>query len=40
VGSVDYDPSTTPPTFKIDITWQEPGLNPVTYTSIIQVPTF
>jgi len=39
-GAVDYDGSTKPPTFKIDVTWQEPGLNAVTYTSTIQVPAF
>jgi len=40
VGSVDYKTDTTPPTFTIDITWQEPGVNVVRYTSIIQVPGF
>ena len=39
-GSVDYDGSTTPPTFTIDIKWQEPGLNEVRYTSTIEVPSF
>jgi type IV pilus assembly protein PilV len=39
-GSVRYDAGTTPPTFTIDVAWQEPGLNVVTYTSTIQVPAF
>jgi type IV pilus assembly protein PilV len=39
-GSVDYDGATTPPTFRIDVTWQEPGLSPVTYTSTLQLPVF
>ena len=39
-GRVRYNAATTPPTFTIDVTWQEPGLNAVTYTSIIQVPAF
>jgi type IV pilus assembly protein PilV len=39
-GAINYDASTTPPTYTIDVTWQEPGLNPVTYRSTIQVPTF
>ncbi|HZF28852.1 MAG TPA: type IV pilus modification protein PilV [Gammaproteobacteria bacterium] len=40
IGSLDYKSDTTPPTFTIDIKWQEPGLNVVSYTSIIQVPAF
>jgi type IV pilus assembly protein PilV len=39
-GAVDYDGATIPPTFKIKITWQEPGLREVTYQSDIQVPAF
>jgi type IV pilus assembly protein PilV len=39
-GAVAYDGGTTPPTFRIDVTWQEPGLNSVTYTSTLQLPAF
>ena len=37
-GVVQYAP-TAPPTFTIQITWQETGLGAVNYQSIVRVPT-
>ena len=37
-GVVQYAP-TVPPTFTIQVTWQETGLGAVNYQSIIRVPT-
>ncbi|HEX5045531.1 MAG TPA: type IV pilus modification protein PilV [Gammaproteobacteria bacterium] len=39
-GTINYDPSTTPPTYTIDVGWQEPGLAVVHYVATIQVPAF
>ena len=39
-GTIGYNPATTPPTYTIDIGWQEPGLAVVHYISTIQVPAF
>jgi hypothetical protein len=37
VGAVQVV-GTTPPTFTINVTWQETGLGPVTYQMAIRVP--
>ena len=37
VGRVNVD-VTTPPTYTIDVTWQEVGIGAITHTIVVQVP--
>jgi type IV pilus assembly protein PilV len=39
-GSVDYDASTSPPTYTITVEWTEPGVGEQSYALAIQVPDF
>ncbi|HEU4619682.1 MAG TPA: type IV pilus modification protein PilV [Gammaproteobacteria bacterium] len=39
-GSVDYDDSTLPPTYTIEVDWEEPGVGALSYQVAVQVPDF
>lgn len=39
-GSVNYDGTTEPPTYAIDVTWTEPGAGTLTHSLVIGVPEF